>query len=86
MANAKIETVSKPVSTVVEEKVYTLTLNEEEAKSLKALAGSVYGSEADTYNRDTFAIWDALFYAGVPGVAFNTRFTVSGSRIIAKAL
>lgn len=86
MANAKIETVSKPVSTVVEEKVYTLTLNEEEAKSLKALAGSVVGGEADTYNRDTFAIWDALFYAGVPSTPARDRFTVSASRIIAKAL
>lgn len=86
MAKAEITTVTKTVETEVQEKAYTLTLNEEEAMLLRALVGNVRGSEFSTYNKYGLSIWSALYNVGVPGVVHSTRFTITNSNVIAAAL
>lgn len=86
MANAKIETVKKKVEKEVPEKVYTLILNEEEARTLYALTSAVAGSSTNSYNRDIYSIWDELGAVGVSYTSFSSRFTIAYGSLSAKLL
>lgn len=75
MAKATTDTISKTVQKTVEEKVYVVTLSEEEAKSLFALTGIVGGSPLDTYSAHTEAFRKALSRAGLDRyIWFKDRF------------
>jgi hypothetical protein len=78
MANAKIETVTKTVEKEIEEKVYTLTLSEDEAKVIRAFVGWVAGSPSNTYAKYTQPVFNALVDARVPMVGFNSFFKLDG--------
>lgn len=87
MADAKIETVKKSVETEVQEDVYTLTLNRDEAQTLYTLLGNIAGSASTTYNKHTYSIWSALGKSrGIRYGSFNGRFTIGYNSITAKDL
>jgi predicted short-subunit dehydrogenase-like oxidoreductase (DUF2520 family) len=81
MAKATVDTVTKTVSKEVAEKVYVLTLTEDEAMSLRALTG--VGRAGDgiepTYWKHTDDIYNTLRRAGVPAVWSHERFTFSSA-------
>lgn len=86
MARATIETQTVTKTEEVEERVYTLTLSEEEAKSLRALTGWVAGSLVSTYCKHTSSIYGALSKAGVRVGGFSDRFELGDVFIKAKTI
>jgi len=85
MADAKIETVTKTVPKEVEEKVYTVTLSEEEAKTVVSILGMVNGSPLSTYRQYSRPVYYALSNAGALDV-YRERFEVRGASIYAKTI
>lgn len=68
MATAKIETVTKTITTEVDEKVIQLTLTNAEARTVLALAALVWtGGGGDTYKREVFDVKATLRATGQLG-------------------
>lgn len=87
MAKASIETISKTKTEEVSEKVYTLTLSEDEAKTLFALTGRIVGDfGGSTYAKHTTSVRVALADAGLPYMYFDKRFTIEGNDIRGKKI
>lgn len=78
MANAIIKTETKTVETEVKERVYTLTLSEQEAEVIRAMVGWTVGNTTDTYSKYTYPIYSALSSADVPVKSFNEFFNFDG--------
>jgi hypothetical protein len=78
MAKATVGTVSKTVTTEVEEEVIQLTLSKVEARALHALTQFVYGNRSATYNREISDVRKELHAAGGRGaIAARSYFDES---------
>lgn len=73
----RCKTVKKMVAVKVKEEKIVLTLDLEEAKVLRELTGSIFGSACSTYRNVTSNIYNALGNVGIASV--GVYFPLSAS-------